>query len=122
MNMLRTLQSSSFLLLAGAALVCGDASVAASPDPPQRVVRYDDLDLNKKAGVRTLYRRLATAAKTVCAPNISVPVTLRNRSRNCARETLADAVAQVNHPNLTAYYIAKTDASQGRDTKVVARR
>jgi UrcA family protein len=101
MNTVRIVKS-TFFLLAAAALACGNASFAGSDDgPPQRIVRYDDLNLANPAGLETLYRRLLTASKAVCAPQISVPQTLKSRQRVCARETLADAVARIDNPNLT---------------------
>jgi UrcA family protein len=116
-----TIQSSFVLFAAATALVCGGASLASGSDPPQRIVKFGELDLDKPAGVETLYRRLRSAAKEVCKPGISVPQTLRSKSRACTELTLADAVTQINHPNLTAYHDARISASAG-GTKVAASR
>lgn len=102
------------------ALACGNAVARDLYAAPQRVVRYSDLNLNHPDGVKVLYRRLATAARAVCQPDISVPQTLHNKARNCARMALDNAVAQVNNANLTAYHDAKS-GRQSADTKVASR-
>lgn len=110
------------LLFTAAALVCGNAALAGDQDPRQRIVKYGDLELDSTAGIQVLYRRLSNAAKEVCAPSVSVPLTLRSKARECANQALADAVARMNHPNLNAYHAAKTGFAKDGETKVASRR
>jgi UrcA family protein len=119
MNTFRIVQSTCFVFAAAAALVCGNASFAGDDDPPQRIVKFGDLNLGKPIGVQRLYIRLWSAAKVVCEPAFSVPQTLRSRQRVCAHEAMADAVSRINHPGLTAYHAARTKA-MGRETKVAS--
>ena len=95
----------SVTLIVAAVQLPGAAVARILPDePPQRVVRYADLDLTHPAGAATLYSRLRVAARDVCDP-----VNPRDRSSvNCAETALARAVADVNAPALTDYYLGKT--------------
>ena len=100
----------SVTLIVAAVQLPGAAVARIVPDePPQRVVRYADLDLTRPAGAATLYSRLRAAARDVCDP-----VNPRDRtSGNCAEAAMARAVADVNAPVLTDYYLSKT----GQDVK-----
>jgi UrcA family protein len=120
MSTIRLVQS-TFFALAAAALFCGTASFAGNDGPPQRIVRYDDLNLQKRAGVEKLYFRLWSAAKAVCEPALSVPQTLRSRQRICAQEAMADAVSRINNANLTAYHAARTRGASREATVASSR-
>jgi UrcA family protein len=84
---------------------------AASPqDPPAVIVRFADLDLSHSQGAAVLYRRLKSAAETVCGVEGSVlsrDLGSHKRSQECIRSALDAAVAKVNQPALTAYYRAQ---------------
>jgi UrcA family protein len=94
-----------------------------SGEPRKQVVRYADLDLTHAAGAAVLLGRIQAAAREVCEP-------LQPQwkvSRQCMDQALARAVADVNAPMLTDYYIARTgrslstvmSASPGRRTASV---
>jgi UrcA family protein len=90
---------------------CQLAGVAVADDlsgePRKQVVRYADLDLTHAAGAAVLLGRIQAAAREVCEP-------LRPQwmvSRQCMDQALARAVADVNAPMLTDYYIARTGRS-----------
>jgi len=85
--------------LAGVALA-GDRS----DEPRKQVVRFADLDLNRAAGAATLFGRIRAAARDVCEP--LKPEWLA--SHQCMDLALARAVADVNAPALTDYYVATT--------------
>jgi UrcA family protein len=86
------------------------ASTANSDEVPARVVRYDDLDLNRNAGAATLYARISIAARAVCEPSDVITVkTLRERA-GCRQDAVARAIAEVNSPALTRYYLGKAKA------------
>ena len=85
------------------------AAVAAdwSGDAPTVTVSYADLNLDKPAGAAALYRRIKVGAKDVCS-------FLEGRDPHtvmlwdqCMHKAIADAVAKVDRPVLTAYYRAK---------------
>jgi UrcA family protein len=100
-------------LVAGIA-VAGDLSTAAQKE----VVRYADLDLNRPAGAATLFARISGAARDVCEPlNVE-----RWVSRKCADAALARAIAEVDAPALTDYYMAKTGRQLRAGTSAMLRR
>lgn len=76
--------------------------------PPARVVGYSDLDLSRDSGVATLYSRINSAAREVCEPLDAVLSRLLRERFDCRQEAIAKAVADVNSPALTSYYLAKT--------------
>jgi UrcA family protein len=69
------------------------------------VVHYDDLNLATPAGNAILYRRIAQAAKVVCPEYPAGDVRRIRISRPCFQEAVANAVASIHHPSLTASYI-----------------
>ncbi len=85
-------------------------SMAATIDGPlpSRVVEYGDLDLGRDSGVATLYSRIRSAAKEVCEPIDVVFIKLLRERFDCRKDAVARAVADVNSPALTNYYLAKT--------------
>jgi UrcA family protein len=73
---------------------------------PQRAVDYADLDLSVPADADRLYTRLQNAAKRVCG-RIDIRDLRRTiKQRECYQESLAAAVATVNHNSVTALYKA----------------
>jgi UrcA family protein len=99
-----------FTLLA--VLICSLNGVAGAVDtgaePLKRVVNFADLDLTRNAGVTVLYARLQSAARMVCEPfNVRALGSLVTM-RRCVEEAIERAVAKVNAPALTDYYLAKT--------------
>lgn len=102
----------STLLLTGVALVCGNA-IAAELVQEQRIVNYADLNLNNAAGVEVLYRRIRTAARSVCGPTNEVLPALRADDRKCVKDALEDAITRVDNVNLTAYHLQKAGKKAG---------
>jgi UrcA family protein len=76
-------------------------------EPPARVVKFRDLDLSQKAGVATLYSRIRSAAHEVCEPLDEVSIKLLRQRFDCRQDAVARAVADVNSPALTSYYLGK---------------
>lgn len=83
---------------------------AATADPKgsdqvrSAVVGFGELDLSKRAGADALYKRIRSAAATVCNVNQSRESQRIARSRACFRSAVDGAVAQVNHPRLSALH------------------
>ena len=73
-------------------------------NPPQVIVRYSDLNLDSNAGVKTLYRRLTGAAKSVCGKFNQRPLEHRMRWRQCYEQALGAAVVYVNVPSLATLH------------------
>lgn len=67
-------------------------------------VSYADLNLEKSEGAKTLYRRLQKASKQVCDVRaISAEGSLSRvaEGRQCYRDTLSEAVAEIDSDLLT---------------------
>jgi len=74
--------------------------------PRSEFVRYHDSDLNKPANTQRLYNRIHAAAERVCAPLKSGGLEARERLHACVDQAVAAAVANVNHPQLSALHSA----------------
>jgi UrcA family protein len=79
-----------------------------------QTVSFADLDLSKAAGAQTLYQRIKVAARHVCGPaDRYTYVTPSNVFRKCFEAAVADAVAQVDRPSLTALHQEQTRTARG---------
>jgi UrcA family protein len=78
---------------------------AEQPQVVQATVSYADLDLSKPAGAQTLYKRIKGAAARVCGSHGRY-TTLEPRSvwHKCFDTAVANAVAQIDRPTLTALH------------------
>ena len=76
-------------IAAPAHAAAGDAEVRT------KAVSFDDLDLTKSKGVRTLTRRVANAVERVSEPAKRTTVAEQQIYRACAAEATADAHGQV---------------------------
>jgi len=68
-------------------------------------VKFQDLNVDTPAGVETLYNRIHSAARRVCAE--SDPVAARGVGV-CIRKAESKAITDLNLPGLTAYYRLKS--------------
>jgi UrcA family protein len=75
---------------------------------PMQRVDYSDIDLSRAAGANALYERLQTAAREVCRPLDSEQLALHKHYVNCRTRAVADAVARIDNPLLTALHEFKT--------------
>lgn len=101
---MKTIKTSlrTILTLALATTVWGTAARADSGADGVRMnaVRYDDLNLNKPAGARMLYRRIQAAAHQVC--DLSTRnLRLLGEQQACIERAVDEAVRNVNAPALT---------------------
>ena len=83
------------------------ASVGFEEPLAARVVSYGDLDLSSNAGAATLYSRIRSAAREVCEPLDDVMIKLLRAKYDCRADAVARAVAKVDSPALTNYYLGK---------------
>jgi len=79
------------------------ASTGASHGARSVSVNYRDLNLSTIEGAITLYERLKGAARTVCDGSLT-GVAAYQEWRSCYEAAMADAVATVNSPLLTAVH------------------
>jgi UrcA family protein len=93
------------------------AASAPGDEPARRTVKFEDLNLSEAAGVVALYVRIQRAAQEVCEPLISRDLHSIAISNGCAERAIAHAVADVNAPLLTSYYLTKS-----APTAIIARR
>lgn len=98
------------VLLSGAAF--GSTHATADQEMQQREVRYDDLNLSVHGGVSRLYARLHHAARAVCWTPGLLEVTERPKMRRCAAEAVAQAVADVDAPLLSRYYLSRNPGAR----------
>lgn len=81
----------------------------AEPKVKSQAVSYADLDLSKPAGAQTLYKRIQKAARRVCGPVDNYTfITPAKAFRQCYEQSIAEAVAQVDRPSLTALHKVET--------------
>lgn len=79
---------------------------AAPANTRTLVVRYDDLDLERQAGVRALYERLASAAAQACGDYDRRDAHARRSWRACYEAALEAAVTGFGDPALSAVHDA----------------
>lgn len=67
-------------------------------------VRIEAFDLSKEQGAQAVYARLRSAARQVCRELESRELSLSSEHRECLKETLDDAIAQVDNAHLSALH------------------
>ena len=96
------------LFLAAAGLAgAAHATVAVAPDatepgPQNATVRYRAAELATSRGAQSVYASIERAAREVC--DDTGEYVLRASFAACERSAIADAVAEVDNPQLTAVY------------------
>lgn len=98
----------ALLGLGGLPALAAAGGANAEPGAPRATVQVGDLNLDSRAGVSTLYRRLAQAARAVCASLDGRTLREREAYAQCRRESLERAVRDVGHPALVALHGART--------------
>jgi UrcA family protein len=94
-------------IILASALAAG-AQIAHGSDPTDAarrhvVVHFSDLNPASIEGATTLYRRLQSAAESVCAERGTRDVGSLTRVKPCVSAAMSAAVADINQPTLTAY-------------------
>jgi UrcA family protein len=103
-SLLRIAALASALCLTG-----GTQSWAASPATHSMTVSYGDLNLAAAAGADTLYRRIESAAADICGYEGRSLAEIAN-SHDCVHGAIAQAVAAIDSPLLTARATGKRQA------------
>jgi UrcA family protein len=95
----------------------GPAAAGSADDsmkPRSVTVKYGDLNLNNAEGLKTLYARLARAARRVCsAPSGHLLSDVSYGVSDCRRNAIAAAVASVNNERLAALHRQRTERKSG---------
>jgi len=100
------MQRSTFAL--GVAVALCFSGFAQAEEVRKVEVAYSDLDLARAEHANTLYWRIQHAAHHVCEFN-EVPASRAVLlERKCVRKAVDQAIQDVNNPNLTAIYRAKS--------------
>lgn len=71
---------------------------------PQLTINYTDLDLSKSVDAQALYAQLQSASRYVCNGFEGRELQRIQQHRACYAQALSDAVAVVDHANVTALY------------------
>jgi len=105
MKVLKSIQRPAFWSLAFTSVACLLGATQASADhvigTRSVTVNYRDLNLSTIEGATALYTRLKGAARTVCdQPNTGLDD--HRAWQACYKAAMADAVAKVNSPLLSA--------------------
>ena len=100
------MKSIRFLLPVAAFALSGFAT-AGSRDTSSVVVRYGDLNLDSRAGVVGLHKRLRNAAESVCGNLNSRILGLDDAYKACVAGALDNGVAAVGNQNLTNFHATK---------------
>lgn len=96
------------ILIAGLAVITlGLASTNTfAGDASSITVNYAELDLSQPAGAQILYSRIEQAAFEICNGFIGPFGEIRTKASPCYKNAVANAVAQVNSPRLSALHRA----------------
>jgi len=86
------------------ASVFATSNAFAGDEARSETVKFQDLNVDTPAGVETLYNRIHSAARRVCAE--SDPVAAMGEG-NCIRKAEGKAISDLNLPGLTAFYRTK---------------
>jgi UrcA family protein len=89
-----------------ALLCCAALSSANGLDLREVTVKFGDLDVSRPEGATRLYRRIRAAAKEVCSPD-GYGLVAATQADSCVDKSIAEAVAKVNQPMLSAVLNAK---------------
>lgn len=94
----------TILIAAIAASVMSGAAYAGT-GIASRTVSYGDLDLGRPAGAEMMLRRIENAAESVCGGRAGFrPLKARAAHEACVRETIADALLDLNAPLVASTY------------------
>lgn len=85
-------------------------------------VRFADLNLDRPAGLDTLYLRLEQATALVCGPRETGRNLALHRDQNQCRKTAMDrAVSDIAHLGLHDLHLARTGRAVGRGAEIAGR-
>lgn len=77
---------------------------AADPSAASRTVKFVDLNVSNPSDAHALYMRILAAAQVVCS---YIPFATDADKARCVRNAIADAVARIDRPELSALFNAR---------------
>src|SRR6185312_14564404 len=92
----------------GAGALGALTSSAQAEDVPSKTVKFQDLDISKPAGAKTLYGRIRAAARDVCDASTSGDPIMKPAMHACMETAIDNAVRKVNAPALTSLRFGNT--------------
>ncbi len=105
-----------FLGTAVSVLVLGCAAAFADPAANSLKVRFGDLNLQQPRDVARLYNRIRVAADEMCGPrSVGGFYVASNDYQHCYADTIAQTVARLDRPAVTAYYRERSAEAAGRE-------
>ena len=113
--------------LAALLLVAGQGALLAADSFPAAVtssitVHYADLNLDRPGDVARLYHRIAVAGHDVCgAHEPAVALQPSTAWERCVSDAIAQAVARVDRPELSAYHQRQLGRAPQRDARIAQR-
>jgi UrcA family protein len=98
------------------------AAGAAADEVRSLSVRYTDLDLDRPADVARLYQRIRLAAEDVCGPRLLTGSRVPEAGyQHCFADAVAQAVARVDRPALSAYHQQRLGPAAQHDATIAQR-
>src|SRR5262245_36795584 len=93
-------------VLAAAALagVAAPSALAERSHTVSVAVFYADLNLDSAAGAKTMLGRLKYAARQACGDAYNRSWSVRRHAQACMDEAMADSVARLNAPKVSALF------------------
>ena len=99
--------------IALALVTVATVSAASSLDsPPQRIVKFGDVNLATESGVAVLYSRIRSAAREVCEPGNVWNIGALLASKECTDRAIERAVEDINAPLLNSYHRTRSQVSE----------
>jgi UrcA family protein len=94
---------SKILIAAITALSLAAVAPAFAADAPAQTLSTANIDFHNPAATQAFYAKLTRAAAAVCDSGSANPV-VTQQDRACAKQAMADAIAHLAEPTVTALY------------------
>jgi UrcA family protein len=94
---------SKMIIAAVAAISMAAVAPAFAADAHSKVLNTSSVDFRDPAAAQAFYAKLERTAAAVCNSNSANPIAVWHDA-SCAKQTLADAVAHLAQPTVTALY------------------
>jgi UrcA family protein len=103
----------SFAVLVSGAAFAQEPSADVTVTAPSITINYSDLNLATPHAVEVLYRRVAVAAKEVCAYGETRELARQVAADRCVTQAMNNAIQKIDVPQLNALYRAKSNRKVG---------
>jgi UrcA family protein len=111
-----TITRELFLGAAVSVIALGCAAAFADSAPNSLKVRFGDLNLQQPRDVARLYNRIRLAADQMCGPrSVGGFYIASDDYQHCYNDTIAQTVARLDRPAVTAYYRERSAEAAARE-------